>query len=112
MFKIFLFYSLFFVGFSNFYSQDGIRFFNRNIKKVRIDFKLINNLIVIPLKINGKELSFILDTGSNKTIVFNISENETIGLKNLEKLELRGLGKGNSVEALLSQNNTITIQNI
>ena len=86
MFKIFLFYSLFFVGFSNFYSQDGIRFFNRNIKKVRIDFKLINNLIVIPLKINGKELSFILDTGSNKTIVFNISENETIGLKNLEKL--------------------------
>lgn len=112
MFKIFLFYSLFFLGFSNFYSQDGFRFFNRNIKKVRIDFKLINNLIVIPLKINGKELSFILDTGSNKTIVFNISENETIGLKNLEKLELRGLGKGNSVEALLSQNNTITIQNI
>lgn len=112
MFKIFLFYSLFFVSFYNFYSQDGFRFFNRNIKKVRIDFKLINNLIVIPLKINGKELSFILDTGSNKTIVFNISENETIGLKNLEKLELRGLGKGNSVEALLSQNNTITIQNI
>ena len=56
MFKIFLFYSLFFVSFYNFYSQDGFRFFNRNIKKVRIDFKLINNLIVIPLKINGKEL--------------------------------------------------------
>lgn len=112
MFKIFLFCFLFCVSSSNFYAQEGFRFLNQSQKKAQVDFKLINNLIVIPLKINGKELSFILDTGSNKTIVFNISENDTIGLKNVEKLKLQGLGKGNSVEALLSQNNTIAIQNI
>lgn len=112
MFKNLLFCIVFCVISSNFYAQDGFRFLNKNLKKVRVDFKLINNLIVIPLKINGKELSFILDTGSNKTIVFNISENDTIGLKNVEKVELQGLGKGNSVEALLSQKNTISLQNI
>lgn len=96
----------------HFKAQEGFRFLNQSEKKVRIDFKLINNLIVIPLKFNNKELSFILDSGANKTILFNISENDTIGLKNVKKVALQGLGKGNSVEALLSQNNTIAIQNI
>ncbi|PQJ76086.1 hypothetical protein BTO13_01505 [Polaribacter gangjinensis] len=96
----------------NLKAQEGFRFLNQSLNKVRVDFKLINNLIVIPLKINNKELSFILDTGSNKTILFNISENDTIGLKNVEKVDLQGLGKGNTVEALLSQNNTISLQNI
>jgi len=96
----------------NFNAQEGFRFLNPSKKMVQVDFKLIHNLIVIPLKINNKELSFILDSGSNKTILFNLSDNDTIGLKNIEKVELQGLGKGNSVEALLSQNNTIAIQNI
>lgn len=112
MFKNLLFCIVFCVISFNLHSQDGFRFLNRNQKKVRVDFKLINNLIVIPLLINGKKLSFILDTGSNKTIVFNISENDTIGLKNVEKVELQGLGKGSSIEALLSQNNLISLENI
>ena len=112
MFKNFLFFTIFFFLPFNLKAQNGFRFINQSKKNVRVDFKLINNLIVIPLKINGKELSFILDTGSNKTIVFNISENDTIGLKNVEKVELQGLGKGNSVEALLSQNNSISLGNI
>jgi hypothetical protein len=95
-----------------FNAQEGFRFLNQTKKKMQISFKLINNLIVIPLKINDKELSFILDSGSNKTILFNISDNDTIGLKNVEKVTLQGLGKGNSVEALLSQNNTISLENI
>lgn len=93
-------------------AQEGFRFLNKTKNKVRVDFKLINNLMVIPLKINNKELAFILDTGSNKTILFNLSDNDTIGLKNIEKVTLQGLGKGNSVEALLSQKNTISLQNI
>ena len=84
----------------------------RDKDKQRINFKLINNLIVIPLKINGKELSFILDSGVGKTILFNISQNDSIGLNNLKKVELQGLGKGNSIQALLSKNNEITIKNI
>ena len=69
----------------NLEAQKGFRFLNKTKTKVRIDFILINNLIVIPLKINNRELVFILDTGSNKTILFNISDNDTIGLKILKK---------------------------
>lgn len=95
-----------------FWAQNGFDFLNQNKQKISVNFKLINNLIVIPLKINNKELSFILDTGSNKTILFNLSQNDSIGLKNIEKVALQGLGMGNTVEALLSKNNKVTLENI
>jgi hypothetical protein len=85
---------------------------NATQSKERVKFKLINNLIVLPIEINGKELSFILDTGVNKTILFNLSQNDTLGLKNVEKVQLQGLGSGESVDALLSKNNRFQIRNI
>jgi len=38
----------------------------------KIRFKLINNLIILPVEINGVALSFLLDTGVNKSIIFKI----------------------------------------
>ncbi|WP_231962822.1 aspartyl protease family protein [Polaribacter sp. KT25b] len=73
---------------------------------------MINNLIVIPLVINGKELSFILDSGVTRTILFNISQNDSIGLNDVEKFSLQGLGEGKPVGALLSRKNNIKIKNI
>ena len=92
--------------------QEGFYFKKSKHKKEKISFKLINNLMVIPLEINGVELSFILDTGSDKTILFKLSENDSIGLKNPKKVKLRGLGIGKSVDALISRNNTIRIENV
>ena len=92
--------------------QKGFHFFNPKKSKQSLSFKLINNLIVIPLELNGKKLSFILDSGVGKTILFNLSKNDSIGLNNLEKIQLQGLGKGNSIEALLSINNNLTLKNI
>ncbi len=94
------------------YSKDNLWFSKKNKKIARVKFKLINNLIVIPLKINGQELSFILDSGVSKTILFNISKNDSIGLNNVEKIRLRGLGDGKSVEALVSKQNKISLQGI
>jgi len=85
---------------------------NQKKKKVSVKFKLINNLIVIPLKINDKKVSFILDSGVTKTILFNITKNDSLGLNNLEKIKLQGLGKGDAVEALMSKNNKISVDNI
>ena len=34
----------------------------------KIRFKLINNLIIIPVEINGVDLSFLLDTGVSKPL--------------------------------------------
>ena len=93
-------------------AQKDFRFLNASKKRQRVSFRLINNLIVIPLNVNGKKLSFILDSGVSKTILFNITQNDSIGLNNVEKVELKGLGKGESVHALLSKNNRIAIHNI
>ncbi|KGL63613.1 aspartyl protease family protein [Polaribacter sp. Hel1_85] len=65
---------------------------------------------MIPLEINGKRLSFILDTGVNKTILFNLSENDSIGLLNTSKIELRGLGTGEPVSAIISKKNTFKLK--
>ncbi|WP_243456805.1 retropepsin-like aspartic protease [Polaribacter batillariae] len=94
------------------YAQQGFRFLKANDKKERIRFKLINNLIIIPIEINGKELSFILDSGVNKTIIFNLSDKSNIGLSNPQKVTLRGLGGGEPVDALLSKNNKLSIKDI
>ena len=51
-------------------SQSGFHFYGNDSEKVRVQFQLINNLIVFPMEINGKQLSFILDTGVTKTILF------------------------------------------
>jgi len=90
-------------------SQSGFVIQNKK-QSDRIKFKLINNLILIPVEINGVELSFILDTGVSKPIVFNIiNVSETLKINNSEKIFLRGLGEGEPVEALRSRNNIITI---
>lgn len=93
-------------------AQSGFYFKDVNKTHQKLRFKLINNLIVIPIDINGKQLSFILDTGVNKTILFNLNKNDSIGLNNTKNIKLRGLGKGDAVNALLSKNNTFKIKNI
>ncbi|WP_340202890.1 PDZ domain-containing protein [Ascidiimonas sp. W6] len=73
--------------------------------KESIRFKFINNLIVIPVEVNGVELSFVLDTGVNKPILFNLTENDSLQVKNVEEIYLRGLGDGESALAFHSKGN-------
>ena len=93
-------------------SQNGFRFQEKSQTKQRVSFQLINNLIVIPVVINGQELSFILDTGVNKTVIFNLSKNDSIDLLNTEKIILRGLGGGEPVAAILSKNNKMKVKGL
>ncbi|WP_034044397.1 aspartyl protease family protein [Wocania ichthyoenteri] len=91
------------------YSQG--KFVIQNKKRSdKIKFRLINNLIVIPVEINGVELSFLLDTGVSKPIIFNfLNVSDTLKIKDTKKIFLRGLGEGESVEALKSKNNVFKI---
>ncbi|MFI1771648.1 aspartyl protease family protein [Thalassobellus citreus] len=76
----------------------------------KIKFKLINNLIVFPVEINGVTLSFILDTGVSRPLIFNsLNVSDTLKIKNAEKISLRGLGGGESIEAFKSKNNVLKI---
>ncbi|WP_062059977.1 retropepsin-like aspartic protease [Aquimarina longa] len=78
-------------------------------KSDKIKFELANNLIVIPIVVNGVELSFILDTGVGSTIIFSVDNKSTLELKNASKIYLRGLGDGEPVEAIKSMNNEVRI---
>ncbi len=93
-------------------AQNSFNFLNEKNAKETVSFKLINNLIVIPLEINGKKLSFILDSGVNKTIIFDLAQNDSIALLNTEKIELRGLGTGEAVDAILSTKNILKLKGI
>lgn len=71
----------------------------------KINFKLIDNLIVIPVELNGARLSFILDSGVSSPFLFNLSNQDSIQINNVSKFTLHGLGEGESMEALKSKNN-------
>ncbi len=72
----------------------------------KIKFELINNLIIIPVEINGTELTFILDSGVSKPILFNLSESDSIPINNVSEVTIRGLGGGEPMKALSSKGNT------
>ncbi|CAL2064977.1 PDZ domain-containing protein [Tenacibaculum sp. 190524A05c] len=103
---------LFLVIIFNAHSQSKFQFYGNEDVRQKIKFTLINNLIILPLQINGKELNFILDTGVNKTILFNLSKNDSLGLNNVEKIQLKGLGDGEPVDALLSKNNRFRVKDL
>ncbi|GAA4269806.1 aspartyl protease family protein [Hyunsoonleella aestuarii] len=91
------------------FSQGKFHVQNKN-KSDKIRFKFINNLIVIPVEINGVELSFLLDTGVSKPIIFNfLNVSDTLKIKDTESIFLRGLGDGEQVEALKSRNNIFRV---
>ena len=93
-------------------AQNGFHFQEKSQIKQRVSFQLINNLIVIPVVFNGQKLSFILDTGVNKTIIFNLSKNDSIALLNTKTIMLRGLGGGEPVAAILSKNNKMRVKGL
>lgn len=86
------------------------KFVLQNGEKDKISFKLVNNLIVIPIEVNGVPLSFLLDTGVSKAIIFNfVNLSSDLKINKTEQIFLRGLGEGDSVEALKSKDNIFKI---
>ncbi|WP_431244639.1 hypothetical protein ACQ9BO_10410 [Flavobacterium sp. P21] len=73
--------------------------------KITIPFKLINNLVFIPIKVNGIELNFLLDSGVEETILFSMDEKKEVSFNNVVKIKLRGLGSEDEIEGLKSTNN-------
>lgn len=78
-----------------------------NATKAIIPFKLINNLVFIPIKVNGVELNFLLDSGVEETILFSMEEKQEVSFNNVEKIKLRGLGSEEEIEGLKSTKNIL-----
>ncbi|MBC5841181.1 MAG: aspartyl protease family protein [Flavobacteriaceae bacterium] len=98
-----------FICFSSLMAQNGF-VFNKEAKRIKIPFQLINNLIFIPLQVNGTELTFMLDSGVQETILFSLEEKDSISLLNTETIELKGLGSKDAVAGLRSTGNQLKVK--
>ena len=94
------------------YAQGRFRILDTKDQTENVTFSLVNNLIVIKAEINGKELNFLLDTGIKKTILFNLKFQDSLQLRNVEKIQLRGLGEGEPINALVSSGNFFKLNGI
>lgn len=81
-------------------------------KYEKVKFQLVNNLIVIPLTVNGTELSFILDSGVSNPILFNLSDQDSVQLNNVSEIRIKGLGNGEPIEALSSKKNEFALKKL
>jgi hypothetical protein len=90
------------------YSQVGL-VLPSHMDKDKISFELVNNLVIVPIEVNGDKLSFLLDTGVNSTILFGISEADSLRVNNAKLIKVIGLGEGEGVVALKSENNELRI---
>lgn len=93
------------------FAQDEFQF-EKGVDKVIIPFKIINNLIFIPIKVNGVELHFLLDSGVEETILFSMEDKKEVSFFNVEKITMRGLGSETSIEGLKSTNNVLAINGL
>ena len=85
------------------------QFFLKDKVSQKINFEFAANLIIIPIEINGVELSFVLDTGVSKPILFNLTANDSLDLKNTKTFYLHGLGAEGKIEAIKSSYNRFKI---
>lgn len=92
-------------------AQDSFQF-TKGVDKITVPFKFINNLVFIPIKVNGVELNFLLDSGVEETILFSLEEKKEISFSNVEKITLRGLGSETAVEGLKATNNILDVQGV
>lgn len=91
------------------HAQNSFRLINT--QKAVIPFQLINNLIFIPININGANLTFMVDTGVAETILFSL-ENKELKLDNVEKIKFSGLGGNLSIDGLKSERNLARIGDV
>ncbi len=70
---------------------------------------MVNNLMVVPVEVNGSKLKFILDSGVSNPILFNLSLEDSVQINQVSPISLKGLGEGEPIEALRSKQNTFKI---
>ena len=88
-------------------------FFTTKRKSVKIPFKFVHNLIIIPVRINNSQpLNFILDSGVKNILITHLFFSDSLELNEVDKISVRGLGEGHSIEAYQSKGNDLHMPGI
>ena len=109
--RMFKYLALLFLTFSSF-AQGSYQIIGEDKEKVVSSFSLVNNLIVLPVEVNGAKLSMLLDTGIQTTMLFNLKVSDTLQLKNMKEIKLKGLGEGDEINAIRSQGNLLKLNGL
>lgn len=81
--------------------------------KSTVPFELINNLIVVPVRINNSDtLKFVLDTGAGRTVITELGPDQSFEIEYQGDIRLSGLGTSGSVPALISRGNKIYLRGV
>lgn len=92
------------------WAQNGFEFKAKS-KKITIPFKLVNNLVIVPVDVNGAKLNFLLDTGVSETLLFSLDETDQVKFENIEKVKFAGYGNKEPFDGLKSSANFLKIGN-
>lgn len=86
---------------------------NSNKKNVQLSFKLLNNLVVLPVFVNNSDtLNFILDSGISNTIITDKVLADKLQMQYIKEIQMYGFGGTSSVKALHAIENEIKIPGI
>lgn len=86
--------------------------FNGNRKRETLPFKMIKDLMVIQLQINGKgPFNFILDTGVGLILISDPRLIDSVSIKNLRSINIIGFGEGEKLSAFIAPSIDIDIGN-
>ena len=84
-----------------------------NKKRVTIHFRIVRNMIVIPISINNKgPFNFILDTGVGLMIITEPKLIDSINLASKRVIKIPGLGEGDDDEAYITSVLNVGIQGL
>ncbi|WP_164549921.1 aspartyl protease family protein [Nonlabens ponticola] len=89
-------------------AQKGFSF-PEGVDKIEIPFQSVYNLIILPVEVNGVGMDFILDTGANKSVIFNFNGIDSLNVNPGKTLKISGYGNQEPIDAYYSDNNRINI---
>lgn len=90
-------------------SQSSFKW-NTKKTKIKIPFELTHNLIIIDVYFNSVPLKMIADTGADKSLLFSFSDKDSLVLPKTEKIEIKGVGSGEKIDAYLTKHNQLKIK--
>lgn len=84
--------------------------FSKNRKRETLPFKMIKNLMIIQLQVNGKgPFNFVLDTGVGLILISDSKLIDSVTIKKLRSINIIGFGEGEAISALITPSIDIKI---
>ena len=102
-----------FFGFLTFAQEANTFVFEKSNKRsIKVNFFSLNNLIIIPVEVNGVHTNFLVDTGLSKTLLFSFDQPELLNTENLKRIKVKGFGEDEDLYAFRSQGNQLRIKTL